>query len=181
LEAALVESPREVNMARAAATNKRPSNRGKRRATTFDPREIIDLRRMLGRLMGKEMAPRDLIARLVESSPGSVYNWERGTAPTRHYIAKLSEIRRRAETGQLNLSKSTGKGMRPIRVDPVSAPAQIEDSLSASKPAFSNVLEARVDGENTWVLFGLSRPGASRADTIFEVVVPTRLLDRLKG
>lgn len=165
-------------MARRTKTPRRQSAAG------FSAKDVIELRQAIGRLTGKKLASRELIARLVQSSPGSVYNWEQGTAPNRHYIEKLIELRRRAHAGELSLSQPGGQGATraamPSARSNGAAPATTATLPSSGKPEFANVVQVLGSGDTTWLRFGLQRPGAREAETLIELVVPSNLLESLR-
>jgi hypothetical protein len=159
----------------------------KRRRSSFNPRSVVELRDALGRLIGKRRASRELLAKLVGSSPGSIYNWERGTAPNRMYIAKLDEIRQQVDAGELNLSGE------PRPAAPASTNGRRKDGPTdatrsggfhgvGAHPLYANTLVASGDrGKDgtTWLRFGVKRPGTSHTETLVELVVPTTLLKQL--
>jgi len=165
---------------------KTASRRTPAKPSGFRANDILELRRTLGALIGKKTASRQLIARLIESSPGSIFNWERGTAPSKHYVARLQDLKRRAETGELNLGKggAARRGQPPRSADGVSPDprSSADASLAPSnvRPIFVNTVFVASEDETSWLRFGLKRPGARSAEAIVELVIPTRLLRSLR-
>ncbi len=171
----------------------RATRRRKSSTDDFRPAEILELRRTIGRLIGKARASRQLLARLIESSPGSIFNWERGTTPQRHYITKLRDLQRRAAAGELSLSGSRTQGPSPATT---SAPRTKAPTANGRRPAsrvspnaavevtarpiFVNAVSVSHDGDMTWLRFGLRRPGAGTAETVVEIVLPRNVAEDLR-
>ncbi len=159
----------------------------------FRAADILELRRTLGALMGKKTASRQLLARLVESSPGSVFNWERGTVPSKHYIAKLQDLKRRVEASELNLGLNLGKSRATKGSESAHTPSgsgaspgrsSIGSSWTASapnvRPIYVNAVDVASEDGTSWLRFGLKPPGTRTAEAIVELVIPTRLLETLR-
>lgn len=73
---------------------------------------VLRLRTELGKAVGKPMASREATGRLLQVSPATVFNWERGLAlPGRRHLEELRAVLEdpRLERGGLTASESTGK------------------------------------------------------------------------
>jgi hypothetical protein len=185
---------REAPLARPVTTIRK---RGRRATTNFNPRLVTELREAIGRLMGKKRASRELFAKLVESSPGSIYNWERGaTEPNRHYLVKLHELKEKAASGELKLSSGGGRKAagRPTTKDgprvrhdtartsePVPVPSSELRAAPSRLYANSLTVEAEVNGKqaNVWFRFDVTRPGSDTKEPVVEIVVPAHVFRNL--
>lgn len=173
-------------MAAATAKPKRKYRRGAH-TVGFDPKAVFALRELIGRQTGTKRASRETLAKLLEASPNSIYNWERGSPPSRVYVTKLAELRRRIVSGELQLGKRSGA--RATKTTRRAAPMSKRSSpLAASRrrsavvaPGTGQVLYANavnVAQENGVALlrFGVASGGSNRAAPVVELIVPTDVL-----
>lgn len=66
---------------------------------------VTGVRRKLGQLIGRPLAPRELVARLIGCSPGSIFNWEQGGTPIAAHAARLEELAKRIDAGVLSIAE----------------------------------------------------------------------------
>jgi hypothetical protein len=141
--------------------------------------DIVELRRQLGRVYGKPMASRNVLAKLLGASPGSVFNWEHGKPPSRVYIPKLENLAKRLSTGKITADTPV---RRLAGADDVSLPgpgrrsSRIEGQVI---PTYANMVSiSGGSGGESLVRFGFALPGeGSRA--VAEIVVSDEVLAKL--
>lgn len=141
-----------------AHASKSARKRAGRRAG-FNPDEIVELRTKIGQLVGRKMASRELTAKILGASPGSIFNWERGTAPNTLYVEKIRRVRAEADAGTLDVTGNRA-GM-------------------GRNGAYANDVVVKKNGEELWLHFQLKGPHG-KPTTIAEVVIPRALVKRMK-
>jgi DNA-binding transcriptional regulator YiaG len=84
---------------------RRATARAKPTARGFD---VLALRKKLGGATGRAVS-RAAVAKLLGVSPGSIYNWEKGSnTPTVKAVSALKDLSERVDRGEVKIAGSTG-------------------------------------------------------------------------
>lgn len=155
------------------------------RVTRVRSRGSSDVRALRTRLG----ASREVFAKLLGVSPGSVLNWETpGKAMTAKNVAKLEELAAKADQGQVKLPAPKPRGRPPVAgATSEGAGAHgkgraTKASISGSLPAtYANVVDVTRGDREALIRFALAVPGANGARVVSEMLVPIEALASFRG
>lgn len=142
--------------------------------------DVTRLRQKIGKLLGKGVASRGVVAKLVGASPGSIFNWEHGTAPTGLYREKLKEIEARLDNGTLDLGAARRKGGGVSAPLPAAVEAAWAPVVSDLAPVYANDVRIDASAGDIHLQLAVQLAGAP-ARVVANVVVPRVVLDKVRA
>ena len=102
--------------------------------------DVLELRRSLGRLQGRQNVSRAVLAKLLGANPGSIVKWEGGSVPRDKFQVKLRELAQRAASGNIDVPV-THRGRKPRLgrngATPMAAPRGSSASISGTSKSNS--------------------------------------------
>lgn len=167
--------------AAVAKTSKGRPGRPKRGARTGATVDVKALRTRLG-------ASREVMAKLLGVSPGSILNWETPgkTVMTEKNLTKLRDLAAKAEAGQVALPERR-KGGRPRKAVAAGAvvkrgpgrPRKATAITGAGPLLFANVASVQRGARESLIRFAVLLPGDKAARAVADVVVTPEALAQL--
>jgi DNA-binding transcriptional regulator YiaG len=163
---------RKVKVSKTKAAIRRAATR--QPATGFD---VLALRKKLGGAKGKRVS-RAAMAKLLGVSPGSIYNWEKGSnAPTSKAVAALNALSERVDRGELKVA-GRAPGAREPRRGTAKTSRRASNGLEGPTYYANDVVVSRGESEGC-LRFRLQLEGASVA--VCNVLLPLGAFDTLRS
>lgn len=167
------------------APDKKKSRRRGRRTTAVSYPEVAELRRRVGKLYGKPIASRGVMARLLGAAHGSILNWEKGKSPSPVYVRKLREMEEQLNAGALHVEPPRRGGRRPKSLAVAAARVAVGRSgavITGEPPViYANLVSIDQGETDARMRFGLLLPGALSARAVSDVIVPRSLFDQMRS
>jgi DNA-binding transcriptional regulator YiaG len=141
----------------------------------------IDVKALRARLGASQSA----FAKLVGASGGSVQNWEKGKPVSAKYVQKLRALEQQAATGKVDVP-APRRGRRPKKPGAPTKAADVRlrgaTTLTGDATvAYANTISTARNGTDVRLRFGFAVPGEKSARLVADLVVPTGMLEQLRG
>jgi DNA-binding transcriptional regulator YiaG len=154
----------------------RPKEAASAKAKTAPRFDVRALRTRLG-------ASREVFAKLLGVSAGSILNWEQTKPITAKNVARLQELAAKAETGQVTLPerKTAGRPRKGAAASSSAAGGRAAVAITGEVATlYSNTLQVTRGELDARITFGLEVPGEG-ARAVVDVIVPASVIAGLRS